>query len=414
VLLHLILGCSDAAGPEVGSEVDDPNIRIPPSVTLDLPLTGIAASGGHTCAVSWNGKAYCWGANTYGELGDSTSIASPVPVAVRTATRFVAVSVDGFIRWPEYGVEPHPWAAYTCGLDGTGTAHCWGDMTYGQLGTGQPCPDCRWLDALTPQPVLGGPYRQVSVGDRHACAITAGGAVYCWGDRSGVAGGWNRPNLVPDPGGKAILVSAGGDHTCIVTTSSDAFCWGSNRWGQIGTGVSGLHERQVLPARVILSDVSSISAGDNGTCALTRQGEAYCWGRNDAGQLGNGSVQAVCKADNNTFSCPTDPAGPQRVSSVIPLKVLAVGQFHACALDLEGRAWCWGAAAQSGRRSGDLTLPGPVETDRRFRELVAGARHTCGITLEGTVYCWGEGRFGQLGNGSRMDALLPTEIANRS
>jgi alpha-tubulin suppressor-like RCC1 family protein len=219
---------------------------------------------------------------------------------------------------------------------------------------------------------------------------------------------------MPDPGGKASLISAGGDHTCIVTSDSVAFCWGSNRWGQIGTGATGLHERQAVPARVTLADVASISAGDNGTCALTRQGEAWCWGRNDAGQLGNGGVWPVCKADNNTFSCPTDPAGPQRVSSAVPFRTIAAGQFHACALDIDDRAWCWGAAAQAGRRSGDLALPGAVETHLRFRDIVAGASHTCGITLEGTAYCWGAGRFGQLGNGSRMDALLPTEIANRS
>jgi alpha-tubulin suppressor-like RCC1 family protein len=413
--LPFALACAmEPAGPGGNTDVDDLDVTVPAAVTMDLPLTGLTASGGHTCAVAWTGRAYCWGANTYGELGDSTAIASRVPVAVRTAARFVSVSADGFIRWPEYGVEPHPWAAYTCALDGTGTAHCWGDMTYGQLGTGVlPCPDCRWPETLTPQPVLGGPYAQLSAGDRHACAITAAGAVYCWGDRSGAGGSWNRPSLVADPGGSAVHVTAGGDHTCVLTSRGEAFCWGSNRWGQIGSGVAGLSERQLVPTRVSLSNLTALAAADNGTCALTHEGKAWCWGRNDAGQLGDGSVRPVCRADNNTFICPTDPAGPREVATAVRFNAITVGQFHTCALDADGRAYCWGAAAQVGRRTGDLAVPGEVETELRFREIVAGASHTCALSLQGLAYCWGEGRFGQLGNGSRRNVLLPTAIAHR-
>ena len=414
-LLGIPAACAtETAGPDGEIDVDDLDVTIPPSVALDLPLTSIAASGGHTCAVAWSGRAYCWGANTYGELGDSTAIASRVPVAVRTAARFVAVSVDGFIRWPEYGVEAYPWAAYTCGLDGTGTAHCWGDMTYGQLGTGvMPCPECRWPETRTPQPVLGGPYVQLSAGDRHACAITAPGAIYCWGDRSGAGGGWNRPERITglDP---AVLVAAGGEHTCVLDAAGAAFCWGGNRWGQIGSGSPGLGERQLTPARVNLANVTVIAAGDNTTCALTRSGDSYCWGRNDAGQLGDGSVQPICRADNNSFGCAADPAGPRRVATAVAFRAITVGQFHTCALDADGRAYCWGAAAQVGRQSGELALPAPVETNQRFRLIAAGASHTCGITLVGTAWCWGAGRFGQLGNGSRKDVLLPTPVADRS
>jgi alpha-tubulin suppressor-like RCC1 family protein len=412
----LIVGCSgDLADPAAGTDpVADSETRSPPVVKLDLPLVGLSAGGGHTCAVSNTGATYCWGANTYGELGNGTSEPSTVPVLVQAPAPFRIVSTDGFVRWPEYGVEPYPWAAYSCGLDGKGIAYCWGDMTYGQLGTGvHPCPECSWPQTFTPQIVLGGPYAQLSAGDRHACTLTPGGAVYCWGDRSGIAGPWNRPSPVVGLPALIAAVSAGGDHTCVLTFGGEVFCWGSNRWGQIGTGAPGLHERQAEPVRVPGPAFASLFAGDNGTCGVTAAGRAYCWGRNDAGQLGNGEVRPVCTTDSNTHGCETDPSGPQRVSGSIPFTALAVGQFHTCGLDDQGRAYCWGAREQLGRSGGTSEVPDPVETDLRFVRLAAGARHTCGIAVDGMAYCWGEGRFGQLGAGTHRNSLLPTAVSDR-
>ena len=402
----LVVACSK-------DPVGEAKIRTDPVVEMDLPIVAVAASGGHTCAVSKTGNTYCWGANTYGELGDGTSTPSGVPVLVLAPAPLLRISTNGFVRWPEYGIVAFPWAAYSCGLDGQGTAYCWGDRTSGQLGIGPiPCVECSLL-VSTPQTVPGGPYTQLSAGDRHACALTPGGSAFCWGTRSGIEGAFYYPSEVrglPEP---IVAVSAGGDHTCMLGSSGRVFCWGSNRWGQIGTGLVGLHERQVEPIAVPGLAFASLTAGDNSTCAVTAAGKAYCWGRNDTGQLGNGEVWPVCRTNAislNTEGCDTDPHGPQPVAGSIMFTSLVVGQFHTCGLDQSGRAYCWGAQDKIGRSSGDATQPGLVETDRRFMAIAAGARHTCAIATDGMVYCWGEGRFGQLGLGNDRTSLLPTAV----
>jgi alpha-tubulin suppressor-like RCC1 family protein len=155
-------------------------------------------------------------------------------------------------------------------------------------------------------------------------------------------------------------------------------------------------------------------AGDNHTCALTASGKAYCWGRNDAGQLGTGVAKPVCIDDRrNTSACADDPVGPQPLATEVSFTALALGQFHTCGLDADGRVYCWGEPAQIARTNGNRLAPEPIETELRFNAIAAGARHTCGISRAGEVHCWGENRFGQLGTGTKENALLPTPLADR-
>ena len=136
-----------------------------------------------------------------------------------------------------------------------------------------------------------------------------------------------------------------------------------------------------LPGPAGLS--KSVPAG-----GVTATGEAWCWGRNDMGQLGDGSHESRAR--------------PVRVAATVPFTSVATGAHHSCALAADGRAWCWGNNEWG--QLGDNTLtsrtsPAPIRGDLRFRTLTAGNNVTCGTTAAGEAWCWGSSHYGMLGSG---------------
>ncbi len=143
-------------------------------------------------------------------------------------------------------------------------------------------------------------------------------------------------------------------------------------------------------------------------CAVTRAGEAYCWGGNDCGQLGSDAAPDVCARLGHEFPCsrvPIPVAGSLRFASV------DAGGGFACGLTAEGRGYCWGDNAWGQLGSGDtlsVSAPVPVAGDLVFQSISAGAVHTCGLTAAGGAYCWGRNELGQLGLGSADSTAHPT------
>ncbi len=133
----------------------------PVPVSSSLAFASVSAGVAHTCAVTQDGAAYCWGRNVDGQLGDGSNATSPVPVAVSGELRFVAVSAGNF---------------HSCGLRADGVAYCWGGNHRGQLGDGSE------TGRSSPVQVSGGlRFQSVGAGGAHTCGLTVGGAVYCWG-----------------------------------------------------------------------------------------------------------------------------------------------------------------------------------------------------------------------------------------
>jgi len=251
-----------------------------------------------------------------------------------------------------------------CALRANGTLVCWGHGAFGSLGNGA-------LPAveLRPVRVQGGPWQSVSVGGHGACG-TIGGRTFCWG--TDVGGGLGQG-----------FVSTG----CGGTSDWNAGCSpvpveviGGHRFVTISAG--GNIERSFGPPFVRF------------TCGLTESGQAFCWGSDTDGELGDGAQY------------PNDNPYPIAVATDARFTSIAAGIDHACAIDLDGRAWCWG-----GDEWGDLgrnafnfvgATPQPVQGDLRFRQLDANRNHTCGVTVDGDVYCWGYNGFGQLGTASEV------------
>jgi alpha-tubulin suppressor-like RCC1 family protein len=373
-------------------------VSAPAKVFVPGPFTAIATGYTHTCALTVDGHAYCWGLNSTGNLGIGGTTDSSVPVAVASGHRFKQLAA---------GMQ------VTCGIATTGVTYCWGANWQGSLGNGTTA------DSWVPVPVSGSlQFTQISAGpgagSDQVCGLTAAGAAYCWGDNfSGQLGdGSEESRLMPTAvsGNHAFsAISAGDNHTCGLTAAGAAYCWGSNSSGQLGLpdagrtcGSGGLTWNcSFIPVRVT-GDVAftAISAGGSFTCATTAAGAAYCWGDGLSGNLGNGaeanSATPVRVAGADLFS---------RVSAGYP--------GHACGITTAGAPRCWGANLTGELGTGNTALssvPVAVAGNLQLVSISSGGQFSCGITPLRQAYCWGANDYGTLGNGTTEQSLVAVQV----
>lgn len=362
-----------------------------------------------SCALSAGGVVYCWGQGSAGQLGDGTEKEeSLTPVAVAGGHRFRAIAAG---------------ADHVCGLDEEGQAFCWGANGAGQLGDGTRTQQDRPVPVADRRSFVA-----ITAGVAHTCALTADGRAYCWGDDglgqlgAGAIPSSDRP--VPVSGDVRFhRIAAGGHHTCALDVNGKAWCWGYNDVGQLGDGRVGGRTNAHGPTPVEpvsgLGTIVDIAANDGQSCALDASGAAWCWGDDRYGQLGDGRVTAPLQAN---------PSPVRVVSESLRFTAISTGSFHACALTGDGRAYCWGrnepprlgTAATPERcgvrlrpQRGCATHPVPVDGDSRYRSIAAGSFHTCAVTREGAVECWGENPFGQLGTGDHDNVTAPRRVPLR-
>ena len=241
----------------------------------------VTVGGAHACALNAAGRAYCWGADEKGQLGDNRIVNSTTPIPVAGTLVFTSISAGG---------------RHTCGIAG-GQAYCWGDNDQGQLGIGT-FGDSR----SSPVAVAGGAGMiAISAGSDHTCGLKSTGAAVCWGAGwDGQAGPSADGDIATTPeavGGPAFArISAGRFHTCAVTAAGAAYCWGGQ--SQYG-GVSSSSAIPVAGGLVM----RSISAGHHHTCGIASDGETYCWGSNVFGTLGN-ELQAAFRTSPEKVAVP--------------------------------------------------------------------------------------------------------------
>lgn len=193
-------------------------------------------------------------------------------------------------------------------------------------------------------------------------------------------------------------VAAGGEHSCAVEGDGTVWCWGANQWGQLGAPVGAPKPTPTLVASAFGGhDVTSVAAGHDHTCALTAAGEVWCWGRNEASQLGS------VTPGNAPSAMPLKVAG---LGS--PVVAISAGGQHTCAVRGTGVVMCWGSnyLGQLGRStlSPPQVAPGLVIGVTQAFAVSAGDSHTCAVRVGGQVMCWGENFDGQLGRGAFSDA----------
>jgi alpha-tubulin suppressor-like RCC1 family protein len=364
------------------------------SVRLVVPFAWSDVSAGvyHTCALSAEGEAFCWGNNFYNQLGmGDASVANNELVPRRVQT----TATTSTWRQIRAGWD------FSCGVTTAGAAFCWGRGEEGRLGDG----DVINRDRPTAVAVGSGRFAQLALGWRHACGIRSdSGETQCWGINSdGQVGNGAPESTVLRPAtvaGGLVLnsVGLGGGVSCGVSSSAFGFCWGSNNLGQLGNGMTGTSRTPSnvsLPAGVQWAQISP--NGDH-TCALTTTGQLYCWGANNLSQRG------------------LLPSGAVSTPQLLPIagqsfKRVATGFQFTCALSLTNAVYCWGrndigqlGIGVTSTSETPRLVPLPSDT---YVNIVAGAFHVCVLSARGAMLCWGNNLDGQLGRGSTEPSPVP-------
>ena len=363
-----------------------------------LTASTVSAGDIHSCALTTDGRAYCWGLNGTGALG--TAGVPGCMASDKSCTRPVPVSTDLRFTSISAGYE------HTCALTVDSIAWCWGSNAAGELGfepapgvrCGQHGVPCIRVPTRVPTDLKFG---RIVAGQYQTCALDAGRRAYCWGYQNlGVRQGDSgraicaigtpptylpcdyHPTLVDSTATFVALDLQQGD-ACGLRSDGNGLCWGfayggTRRW--LGAGKEG-------------AQYLDISVGmDARACALLNTGGIFCWG------AWPGVQTADIKIADSGFVAVSD------------------GTWHACGLQGDGRAYCWGANAEGqlgagGAVQGASSSPVRVAGDSAFRMLSCRGRHTCAVTKAGSVMCWGMNNAGQLGDGSKTNRNQPTPVA---
>jgi alpha-tubulin suppressor-like RCC1 family protein len=307
----------------------------PAAVVGGLRFRQISAGAEHTCGITTDSLAYCWGRNRYGRLGDGTTTDRSRPTAVAGGRKFRQIDAGSM---------------HTCGLTPANRVYCWGNNGSGQVGDGTVIVAGR----LRPVAVAGAHlFRHIAAGGDefagHTCGLTTDDRVWCWGDnsRGQVGDGTTVRRLVPTliAGGRRYLnVDAGGSHSCAVTMANRAICWGNGN--AFGRAI-------VTPWPTLVSaaiDFARMTLGDRHTCGESISHRPYCWGIGDFGQLGNGEFNSILDR-------------PTLVLGGLRFRQMSAGGVHTCGRTAENVAYCWGNnfMAQLGDGTRDhRTTPTPV------------------------------------------------------
>jgi alpha-tubulin suppressor-like RCC1 family protein len=249
----------------------------------------------------------------------------------------------------------------------------------------------------------------VAFARRHSCMIRHDGTVWCSGDNTYGQLGTNMTGpavaafvQASDAAGvisDATGIGAGSYHTCVVRTGGTVWCWGANSQGQLGDNTvtaSPVAVQVVKSGPTPLTGIVEITGGDRDTCARDNAGAVWCWGLNDAGQLGDGTM--------------TTRGYAVQVPGIAAATGVSLGLDEACAVDGAAHVSCWGAGyyGQLGDGTGTTRLsPVPVVD---ATAVAAGGWVGCALLATGAVDCWGRGMQGRTGNGNESSALSPQPV----
>lgn len=336
---------------QVGDGTANQNEPSPTLVVGNHTWSWIVTAGTHTCGLDDTGKAWCWGDDGMEALGNGAGIVdSATPVAVAGDRTYVGIDAG---------------SSTTCALEADGTAWCWGWDFYEQTGNGAPRVD-------QPEPVrVSGDiaFAAIAVGNTHTCGLDVTGKAWCWGNDGNAELGdgppiQNRNVPVRVAGGMTFLeIGIGSRHTCALDEAGAAYCWGLDLFGALGDGAGSrdvcgtfpcAHEPVAVAGGHRFAALGGHGAGDH-MCGLEANGQVWCWGSDNNGQLGDGpGAPDDCQGQGCAFA-------PVAVTGGHVFRSITSGGVNTCGVDVAGDTWCWGddSAEQLGDGVGGTDVDAP-------------------------------------------------------
>ena len=333
------------------------------------------------------GLGLAWGSGETGELGDSGSADSAVPVLPKHTPDLIAIAAG---------------RQHSLAVRADGSVIAWGSNDDGALGDGTTNP----AHGVIPVPTLDSGFVAVAAGDNFSLALRADGTVVGWGanDRGQLGNGGTGPALAPTPVSGltgVVAISAGIAHSLALRWDGSEYAWGWNEYGQLGTNGTA---DSALPIAVATlgSGVAGIAAGGTHSLAVKASGAVLAWGANKEGQLGTNSMVGSLV-----------PIGVSGLSSGVV--AVAGGGTHSLALTSAGAVKAWGAngdgqLGSNAQTGGSLV---PVEVGglaSGVTKVAAGDTHNLAIGAGGAVLAWGGGSQGELGNGAVAASAAPVQV----
>jgi alpha-tubulin suppressor-like RCC1 family protein len=373
----------------------------PVAVPAATSATSLALGARFGCAITTDAGTFCWGDNSSGQIGDSTRTRRPSPAPTRGSHDFVAIAAA---------------EKTACGIDHSGVAWCWGeDATQPGVATVAGAP----TRVTTPSPLVS-----ITVGRKFACGLSDGGQAFCWGENNrgqlGVGDTLRRQGVTVVPGTPHFTtISAGFWHVCALDQGGAAYCWGDDQYGELAPPSLGAAAFSATPQKVSGNVVfRSLASGSIHACGLATSGQAYCWGSNSSGQLGEGTA--------NFHLAPTPVGGGLTFTMLRSSRANSIFS-HTCGLTTSGDVWCWGWNSKGQIGAAVTTddcvnqVTGAISTVCSYRPvkisgvsnvstLDVGVEHTCALTKSGQLYCWGDNASGQLGNGTLEGSAAPVAV----
>ena len=352
-----------------------------PQTEVTQVWSGARAAG--TCATTIDGYLWCWGYNGSQQVGDGTTEdrRAPVKVAGNLRATFVSVGFDA-----------------DCAIADERLL-CWGAAGTGGDGSilSQGPAAVPTIQAAIPDPIKG-----VAAGAALRCVEKLDGSAWCWGDgQLGLLGnGAQIDSASPVP----VTSMSSGVVSMLLGTfalKDDGSVWG---WGPVdGANLAGAYS--TVPVSIVGADLSplanviQISGSGIWACALTSDGRVLCWG----------GIPGSFERTNVDVAVEIDPSAiPPAVTEI------AVGDSSLCVLDSEGVVQCEGrnddGQLGDGTRDHRFTMAPVQGLSKPATHITSGAFHTCAMLEDRTLWCWGANRNGQLGVGDLVDRLRPAQV----
>jgi len=348
-----------------------------------ITLDGVTVRTDSFFSVAW-----AWGRNTYGRLGDDTTVNKSSPVSV----------VGDFTDWYQVSAG----GCHSLGTKQNGTAWAWGSSNCGQLGNNDT------LSRSSPVSVVGGflDWCQVSAGNLHSLGTRQNGTAWAWGaGGNGILGDnttINKSSPVQVLGDFTdwCQVSAGGPFSLGTRQNGTAWAWGYGGAGRLGDNTT---VQKLSPVSVVgdFTDWCQVSAGSIHSLGVRQNGTAWAWGCNSSGQLGD-----------NTITNRSSPVSV--VGDFTDWCQISAGEFQSLGTRQNGTIWAWGVNTSG--RLGDNTIVSkrsPVSVVGGFLDwcqVSAGCTHSLGLRTNGTAWAWGTSCYGKLGDNTSVNKSSPVQV----